>query len=360
METIPKILVVDDEAQTLTLIETVFSDLNYELIFAKDGVEALEKVFSCYPDVILLDIRMPRMNGIEVTKNLKSNNETKIIPIVIFSSLQDVENRVKALEAGADDFLSKPVDITELKTRVSSLIKVKAYNDYMRNYQKQLENEIALKTKQIKEASLETIYRLARAAEYRDEDTGNHIKRMSHYAAAIYQKIGKKESNIEEILYASPIHDVGKIGIPDNILLKESKLTSEEWNLMKQHTTIGGEILKSSPIKLVNLAETIALSHHEKWDGSGYPHGLKGSKIPLAGRVTAIADVFDALTSKRPYRKKPYPVEEAFAIVKKRKGSHFDPDLVGTFLSIKEEILSIKKEYEDAEQSWLFSKAQTG
>ncbi len=359
MGSIPKLLVVDDEAQTHTLIKTVFSDLNYELIFAYDGVEALEKVEYYRPDVILLDISMPRMNGIEVTKKLKKNNETKIIPIVIFSALKDVENRVKALEAGADDFLSKPVDIMELKTRVSSLLKVKAYNDHMCNYQKKLENEIDLKTKQIKDASLETIYRLARAAEYKDEDTGSHIKRMSHYTAAIYRKISKKSEN-EDILYASPMHDVGKIGIPDYILLKQDKLTPEEWKLMKQHTTIGGEILKGSSTKLIGLAETIALSHHERWDGSGYPHGLKGSKIPLAGRVTAIADVFDALTSKRPYRKKPYSVEEALTIVKKGRGSHFDPDLVETFLFIKGEILSIKKKYDNGDQNWLFSKAKTG
>ena len=360
MESMPKLLVVDDEAQTHTLIKTVFAHLNYKLIFAYDGVEALEKVVFYRPDVILLDIMMPRMNGIEVTKKLKKNNETKIIPIVIFSGLKDIENRVKALEAGADDFLNKPVDITELRTRVSSLLKVKAYNDHMRNYQKKLENEIDLKTKQIKDASLETIYRLARAAEYKDEDTGNHITRMSHYVAAIYHKIGKRESDIEDILYASPMHDVGKIGIPDNILLKQDKLTSEEWTLMKQHSTIGAEILKDSPTKLIGLAETIALSHHERWDGSGYPHGLKGSKIPLSGRVTAIADVFDALTSKRPYRKKPYSVEEALTIVKKGRGSHFDPDPVDTFLSIKEEILSIKKKYDNGDQNWLFSKAKTG
>ncbi len=358
MESKPKILVVDDEVQNLLLIETALAHMNYTVILAKDGVEAIEKVRNNPPDVILLDIMMPRMNGLEVTRELKKSEETKIIPIVILSGLKDVEDRIKYLEAGADDFLSKPIDIAELRTRVRTLLEVKAYYDHMRNDKKELENEVKIRTKQIKDASLETIYRLSRASEYRDEDTGEHIQRMSYYAAAVYRKMGMEEKDVEGILYASPMHDVGKIGIPDEILLKPGKLDSTEWEVMKKHTIIGGKILEGSQTEFVKLAEAIALTHHEKWDGSGYPNGLKNTEIPLSGRVTAIADVFDAVSSKRPYRKEPFSLEKSLEVINKGKGNHFDPDIVNTFLSIKNEIESIKEKYKDDGKSWLFRVTQ--
>lgn len=354
-----KILVVDDEERNLRLMEALLIPLGYDVILAKNGEEAIEKVRETPPDVILLDIMMPGMDGFKVTKQLKGDEEFNTIPIVMVTALREVKDRVKALEAGADDFLSKPVDKTELKARVQSLVKVKAYNDHMHDYQQKLEAEVARRTEQLRQAfekikiaSLDTVYRLSQAAEFKDEDTGAHIQRMSHYAAAVASKMGLKDEFAETILYASPMHDVGKIGIPDHILLKPGKLSPDEWEIMKQHTIIGGKILRGSDAEFIRLAEVIALTHHEKWDGSGYPKGLKASKIPLAGRITAIADVFDALTSKRPY-KEPFSLEKSFAIIKEEKGKHFDPDVVKAFFAIKNEILVIKNKYKDEHESLL-------
>ncbi|MBT4484661.1 MAG: response regulator [Candidatus Latescibacteria bacterium] len=355
----PKVLVVDDSRVNQELIKGILIPLGYEISQAWDGVEALEKVKEFSPDMILLDVMMPRMNGFEVARQLKGDEETKIIPIVMVTALQEVEDRVKAMEAGADDFLTKPVDTTELRTRIQSLLKVKAYNDHMRNYQNELETEVAKRTEElknafddIKELSLDTTYRLTRAAEYKDEDTATHIMRMSHYAVAVSRKMGLDAKTVEGILYASPMHDVGKIGIPDSILLKPDKLDPEEWEIIRQHTYIGKKILENSRSKYINLAEEIAFSHHERWDGSGYPQGLKESEIPLSGRITAIADVFDALTSKRPY-KEIFTVEESFGIIEEERRSHFDPDVVDAFFAARDEMLSIKEKYKDEGKSLL-------
>lgn len=360
-----KILVVDDEDRNLRLMEAMLIHMGCEVILARDGEDAIDKVERIPPDVILLDVMMPKMDGFEVARRLKENEQSKIIPIVMVTALRELEDRVKALDAGADDFLSKPVDLVELRARVRSLLKVKAYNDHMLNYQKKLEAEVELRTDQlnrafdrIKLASLDTVYRLSRAAEYRDEDTGAHIQRMSHYAAAVARKMGLAERVVENILYASPMHDVGKIGIPDNVLLKPGKLDSTEWEIMKQHTLIGSRILEGAKPGFLELARVIALTHHEKWDGTGYPQGLKGSKIPSAGRIVAISDVFDALTSKRPY-KEPFSLEKSFTIIQEGKGLHFDPDIVEAFFSIEDEILSIKEKYKDQEAS-LFLRVAAG
>jgi putative two-component system response regulator len=335
------------------LMELLLTSFGYDVLTASNGEEALEMVHDIPPDVILLDIMMPKMDGFEVAKQLKREEETKIIPIVMVTALNGVEDRVKALEAGADDFLNKPVDKTELRARVQSLVKVKAYNDHMQNYQKELEAEVAKRTiqlrqalKKLKEASLESIFHLCRAAEYKDENTGDHIKRMSHYACAVARKMGLNKQTVEDLLYTAPMHDAGKIGIPDHILLKPSKLNNKEWETMKQHTLVGAQILAGSGAKFIKLAEIIALTHHEKWDGSGYPKGLKGSKIPLIGRIAAIADVFDALTSKRPYRMKPFSLEEAFNYIKEGRGRHFDPKVVDAFFATKDEIVLIKENIE--------------
>jgi putative two-component system response regulator len=348
-----KILVVDDEDRNLRLMKLLLTSFGYDVLTASNGEEALEMVHDIPPDVILLDIMMPKMDGFEVAKQLKREEETKIIPIVMVTALNGVEDRVKALEAGADDFLNKPVDKTELRARVQSLVKVKAYNDHMQNYQKELEAEVAKRTiqlrqalKKLKEVSLESIFHLCRAAEYKDENTGDHIKRMSHYASAVARKMGLNKQTVEDLLYTAPMHDAGKIGIPDHILLKPSKLNNKEWETMKQHTIVGAQILAGSGAKFIKLAETIALTHHERWDGSGYPKGLKGSKIPLIGRIAAIADVFDALTSKRPYRMQPFSLEEAFNYIKEGRGRHFDPKVVDAFFATKNEIVLIKENIE--------------
>jgi len=318
-----RILIVDDEERNLRLLEAMLLPLGYEVFKASDGEVALSQVHLVSPDVILLDIMMPKLDGFGVAMRLKGNPETSRIPIVMVTALSETEDRVRALEAGADDFLSKPLDKTELAARVKSLVKVKAYNDHMLNYQKELEAEVARRTEELRQAfdrikmiSLDTIFHLSRAAEYRDEDTGAHIKRMSHYAACVAGRMGLSAEQVEAILYAAPMHDIGKIGIPDKILLKPGKLNSEEWAIMCRHTSIGERILQGSDGEFIKLGAVIALSHHERWDGSGYPMGLKGEVIPLPGRIAAIADVFDALTSRRPYRLSDFMVDEAYKMIK--------------------------------------------
>ena len=351
------VLVVDDEDLNIRLIEALLKPQGYEVILARDGEDALRKVAEMPPDIILLDIMMPKMNGFEVAERLRANPETRIIPIVMVTALQDVEDRVRALEVGADDFLTKPVDRMELRARVRSLLKVKAYNDHMRNYQQELEAEVQRRTEELQhayakvhKASLETIHRLSRAAEYKDEDTGAHILRMSHYSSILARRLGLNENTVERILYAAPMHDVGKIGIPDVILLKLGRLTPEEWEIMKRHAEIGGKILEGSEEGFIRLAEVIARSHHEKWDGTGYPKGLKGESIPLAGRIVAIADVFDALLSKRPY-KEPFTLEKTLAIIKEGRGAHFDPLVVDSFMDVLDQVLDIREKYKDEEES---------
>lgn len=355
MEEAKRILVVDDEEMIRRLSSTLLTRLGYEVTEAVDGVDGLEKVIANPPDLVLLDIQMPRMDGLEVARRLKESSDTKHIPIVIVSSFSDLEPRVKALEIGVDDFLSKPVDRTELRARVQSLLKVKAYNDHMVHYQKVLEEEVIKRTEQLRlayddlktttdrlqRASLDTIFRLSQAAEYKDEDTGSHIKRMGYYSATIARQMNMNDAEVEAILYAAPMHDIGKIGIPDRILLKPGKLDKDEWETMKQHTVIGKDLLKGSESELLRMGETIALSHHEKWDGTGYPVGTRAADIPLVGRITAIADVFDALTSRRPY-KEPFPVEKALAIIQESRGTHFDPTVVDAFFTVKDKIMEIR------------------
>jgi putative two-component system response regulator len=358
-----RILVVDDEPVNRELLEDMLTPLGYQVFQAPDGETALHMVRQTPPDVILLDVMMPKMDGFEVARRLKQDEATKVIPIVMVTALRAVADRVKALAVGANDFLSKPVDRSELQATVDSQVQVKAYHDHLKNYQKELEAEVAHRTEQLRlaldelrQASLDTIMRLARAAEYKDEDTGAHILRMSSYAAAVARQMGLGDHLAQRILYAAPMHDVGKIGIPERILLKPGKLDPDEWEIMKQHTLIGGRILEGAKAGYLRLAEVIALTHHERWDGTGYPRGLKGKETPRVGQITAIADVFDALTSKRPY-KEPFSIEKSLGIIKESRGSHFDPDVVDAFFAVEAEILLIKEKYTDQEESRFFKLA---
>ena len=349
MEKTPTILVTDDDLWQQKLIEVTLSGMGYRIITAADGEKALSLVIEHMPDVILLDIQMPKKNGFEVLTELKRNEATRGIQVVMVTGSDENEARARALELGADDFLMKPVDRVLLKARIQSSVKLKAYYDHLKSYQQDLEAEVNQKTRQLheafehlKESSLETIYRLARAAEFKDEDTGDHILRMSHSSEALAEGMGFDKKQRDMILYASPMHDVGKIGIPDRILLKPGRLDPEEWEIMRNHTIIGARILEGSSSEILQHAEIIALSHHEKWDGSGYPQGLKGKEIPLAGRIVAVADVFDALLSVRPY-KKAFPVDEALAILKDGRGVHFDPDVLDIFFSRLDRIMEIHR-----------------
>lgn len=356
MKSIPVILVVDDQIQNIELLEAFLIPQGYYMIRAQSGGEALQALKDNAVDLILLDVMMPGMDGFEVTRRVRENPSYRQLPIMLVTALREKDDHLKGVEAGCDDFISKPVDQIELLVRVRALLKVKAYHDLLNDYQKKLEDDIAARTQELhqaladtKAASLEIIQRLSAASECKDEATGHHIYRMSHYSAAVARQMGLDKAKVELILYAAPMHDLGKIGIPDRILLKPAKLSPLEWEIMKKHTLIGADILKDSKIELLRVGELIARTHHEKWDGSGYPSGLRGIEIPLYGRIVAIADVFDAMTSVRPY-KDAMSVDVTLDAIRASKASHFDPAVVDAFFEILDEIRTIKQEYETSEQ----------
>ncbi len=363
-----KILVVDDDPEAREILQEILTEEGYMVEVVEDGKFALERIPHFGPDLVISDYQMPNLDGITLCKILKNDPQTIDIGFILITGFNDLKTRVDGLSAGADDFLSKPLLIPELKARIRSLSKVKLYHDFLRDYQKNLEREVEKKTadlkkanlalriayRELEEVSLEIVYRLARAAELRDEHTGNHIQRISLYCVAIGENLGLSENQLDILKYASILHDIGKLGIPDQILLKPGSLTPEEWEIMKKHTIIGGEILKGTNISYLKAAEKIALYHHERWDGKGYPLGIQGTKIPLFARIVTVADVFDALTSDRPYRKA-LDTEMALEIITSGRGTQFDPEIVDVFLSIKERILEIKNLFADEGEAHLFS-----
>ena len=353
----PTVLVVDDDPRNRRLMEAQLVPLGYRVLLAADGPEALAVARVERPDVALLAVMMPGMDGFELVRLLRAAPETSDLPVVMVTALSETTDRVRALEAGADDFLSKPVDPVELEARVRTLAQVKAYRDHLRRHREELEAEVERKASQLREAlrrlqdaSLDTIHRLARAAEYKDEHTGAHIQRMSRYAAAVARELGLGDERVEAVLYAASMHDVGKIGVPDQVLLKPGPLTDAEWAVMREHTEIGGRILQGSDAAFLRVGEAIALTHHERWDGAGYPGGLKEDEIPLEGRICALADVFDALGSKRPY-KDPYPLDVCFRIVAEERGRQFDPEVVDAFFRVREEIEALRRAHPDGTES---------
>ncbi|WP_020589210.1 response regulator [Desulfobacter curvatus] len=342
------ILIVEDNPENIDVLVGILQK-SYRLKIATSGEKALRIVAQGEsPDLILLDIQMPGIDGYEVCRRLKEDPATRQIPVIFVTALSSVNEEEKGFALGCVDYIIKPVSPPVVRQRIKTHMTLYDQNRI-------LEEKVAQRTQQlknaflrIKESSLETIHILSKAAEYRDEDTGSHIYRMSNYSAAIAVKMGLSEKIVESILYAAPMHDVGKIGIPDSILLKPGELTADEFNIMKQHTLIGAKILENSKTEFIRLGETIALTHHEWWNGNGYPRGLKEKEIPLEGRIIAVADVFDALTTKRPY-KDPFPLEVSFRIIEENRGRQFDPDIVDAFFSIKSEILKIRKKYRDDE-----------
>jgi putative two-component system response regulator len=355
-ETLATILAVDDDERGLAVVEAMLVPLGCAVVFAHSGEEAIEKAAEQPPHVILMDIAMPGMGGCEVVASMRANPETARTPIVMVSAYHDVGHRVQALECGADDFLSKPLEMAELQARVRTLVKVKLYHDHLHSYQKHLVSEINARIKDLHvaagkthDASMEVIVRLAAAAEYKDEDTGAHIRRIGRYAAALSRRLRLPSAQVELIQSAAQMHDIGKLGIPDQILQKPGPLDPGEWIIMRQHSAIGADILRGSALDVIQMAERIALTHHERWDGNGYPRGLVAAEIPIEGRIVAVIDVFDALTSWRPYRKEPaYSPARALSMMREGRGTHFDPAVFDAFLAIWDEILDIKKEYVDA------------
>lgn len=328
------VLVVDDEPINRTALERLLVSEGYETIVCDNGVEALALLAERSVDLILLDIMMPGMDGFELTWRLKQDDRTRPIPIIMVTTLEDRDSRLRALEAGAEEFLHKPADPTELRVRVRNLLRLKEYSDLLTRYNEDLEEQVRERTARLSSSYRDTILSLTRAAEYKDENTGAHIQRVSHYTAEIARAMGLPADQVDVLYHASPMHDVGKIGIPDHILLKSDGLTAQEWAIMRTHCSVGAHILGGTESPYLAVGAEIALSHHERWDGSGYPYGLSGESIPLPGRIMSICDVYDALRSKRPY-KRGLSHETAAAVVLKGDGrtlpSHFDPQVLSAF-----------------------------
>jgi len=343
-----RILVVDDQPVNVKLLEKILDTAGYtNVVSTTDSREAAALFQQASTDLVLLDLSMPHKDGFEVLTEIKALEEN-YPPVIVLTALNDVDSRVKALERGARDFISKPFDRVELLSRMHNMLEVRLLHKAVRNQNEVLEERVRERTRELEDTRREIIRRLGRAAEYRDNETGLHIIRMSKFSQVLALAAGLSEQGAEMLLNASPMHDIGKIGIPDAILLKPGKLDADEWETMKRHSSIGAKILSGHPSELMQMAREIALAHHEKWDGSGYPKGLRGEQIPLSCRIVALADVFDALTSKRPY-KKAWPVSKAVEYIKENSGKHFDPRLVELFIASMDKIVVIRDEYAEPE-----------
>lgn len=333
------VLVVDDTPDNIDLLTEVLSD-DYRIRVATSGEKALKIVYSDEPpDLILLDIMMPGLSGLEICRRLKANPDRRRIPIIFVTAMTSVEDEKLGLELGAVDYITKPISPPIVRARVRTHL---ALYDQTR----ELERMVNQRTQELLTTRQQIIRRLGRAAEFKDNETGNHVLRMSHYARLIAEAHGMGQAAAGVIFNTAPMHDIGKIGIPDAILLKPGKLDAAEWKVMHQHPIMGAEIIGKHDNELLESARIIALSHHEKWDGSGYPQGLKGEDIPLEGRIVAIADVFDALVSVRPY-KAAYSVEYSLSLMENDTGRHFDPELMKAFKIALPEILRVKEIYAD-------------
>jgi len=320
------LLIVDDEPANLRVLKQILQH-DYRLVFAKNGAEALRLVEEQRPDLILLDIMMPEMTGLEVCQRLKAQSEFSGIPVIFVTALDDDADEAQGFDIGAVDYITKPVSPAVVKARVRTHLSL-------------------VQAEELRATRLQVIQRLGRAAEYKDNETGMHVVRMSHFSKVLALAYGFNEQQADMLLHAAPMHDIGKIGIPDSIMLKPGKLTDEEFTIMKTHPQIGADILGEEDSDLISLAKKVALTHHEKWDGSGYPNGLKGEDIPVEGRIVALADVFDALTSRRPY-KEPWSVEDTLAHIKSQSGKHFEPRLVELLETHLDQVLEIKARFRD-------------
>jgi two-component system, response regulator RpfG len=344
------VMVVDDQSTGRAILEQVVRSLDERVAVEGFGrpVDAVVWATRHVADLVLIDYMMPEMNGIELVKRLRALPGYEHVPIMMVTAHDDRRVRYDALDAGVTDFLIKPVDARECMARCRNLMTLRRQQLALEDRRRLLEGLVDEATREVRDREKETLMRLARAGEFRDEETGYHLVRMARYSRLIADAIGLERDEAETIELAAPLHDIGKIGIPDQILLKSSRLDEGEKEVMRRHPLIGHEILKGSASKYVRMGSLIALGHHEKYDGSGYPNGLAGEHIALCARVVAVADVYDALTSSRPY-KKAWPSEQAFEFLQAQRGLHFDPQLVDAFYGVRERVARIQGELRDPE-----------
>ena len=353
------IMVVDDTPANLKLLQEVLQAKNYRVLAFPGGTMALNAATKNPPDLILLDINMPGMGGFEVCERLKADEILKGIPVLFISALTETTDKVKAFSVGGVDYLTKPFQSEEVHARVETHLRLRRLQLELEKHNLHLEDLVKEKVAEISDSQLATIVALARLAESRDDDTGDHIEHTRIFCKVLAEKLRGKpcyagsvdDTFIKNIYHASPLHDIGKVGISDNILLKPGKLTPEEFDIMKTHALIGANTLQAACSKyprnaFLNMGIAIARSHHEKWDGSGYPDGLAGEDIPLSARIMAVADAYDALRSKRPY-KPPFTHEKGCAIIMEAAGRHFDPAVIDAFRAVESEFAEIRKRMED-------------
>lgn len=363
-----RVLFVDDEAIVLeSLSRLLFRQrAEWDMVFEQRSAAAWERLQEEPFDALVVDVRMPEMDGLELLRRMKSRPETRDVPVIFLTGEGERRIKQEAFDGGASDFLAKPVDAAELQARLRGTLRLKAAQDELKGQNERLAELVSQRTAQLHESRLDLIWRLAKAAEYRDEETGNHVVRVGCYAREIGMALGLPSADVETLYITAPLHDIGKIGIPDQILLKPGKLDPAEWEIMKSHCAIGARILRedskamaayfawrnreaaqrAEPDPIIEMATDIVLTHHEKWDGSGYPNGLSGERIPLVGRIVAICDVFDALTSARPY-KPPFPEAKALGIINEGIGRHFDPAVYDAFIQRLDVIRAVRAELSD-------------
>ena len=358
------VLVVDDTPDNLMLMAALLKD-KYRVKVANSGEKALRILQGDpLPDLILLDIMMPGLSGHQVAERLQQDPRTRDIPIIFLTAMTAVESEIQGLALGAVDYITKPISPPRVLARVDTQLKIKAAADFLRDQNDFLEQEVQRRTREVMAIQDVTIQAMASLAETRDNETGNHIRRTQHYIRALAKKLQTHprfvqfltDETIDWLFKSAPLHDIGKVGIPDRILLKPARFTPEEFEVMKMHTTLGRDAILVAekhldlPHSFLHIAREIAFSHQEKWDGSGYPEGLSGDDIPISARLMAVADVYDALISKRVY-KEGMPHEQAVAMIREGRGTHFDPDVVDAFLEIAEEFRAIAERFADSRQT---------
>ena len=330
-----RILIVDDEPANVLLLERILGEAGYPNHTATTDPRQVLAIYARYdPDLVLLDLAMPHLDGLTVMTQLRQVIPAGVfLPILVLTADMTTQAKQQALSGGATDFLLKPFDPTEVLLRIGNLLQTRRLHLELQGHNQLLEQRVRDRTAQLEQAHNEVLERLALAAEYRDDDTHQHTLRVGHASALLAAALGLPDDQVQHLRQAAPLHDIGKIGITDLVLLKPAKLTPQEFEHVKTHTLIGARILADSTVPVLQLGREIALTHHERWDGSGYPHGLQGERIPLSGRIVSLADVFDALTHDRPY-KHAWPVEQAVTEITTQQGRQFDPDVVDAFLGL--------------------------